>query len=52
MENQKCKYCGEELDKAKIIRNENVCSKCRQKLPLVKELVAICKEIKKECGKE
>lgn len=41
----KCKYCGAELN----TRGHEfvMCNNCRIKLPLVKELVAICKEIKK-----
>lgn len=36
-----CKYCGAQINKGAI------CVKCIQKRPLVRELVAICQEIKK-----
>lgn len=36
-----CIYCGARIDKG------NVCVKCHQKRPLVRELFAICQEIKK-----
>lgn len=42
-ENKVCKYCGEELKWRETV----MCNNCRMKLPLVKELVAICQEIKK-----
>lgn len=40
-----CKYCGAILNKGWY--KGDICGGCRQKQPLVKELVAICQEIKK-----
>ena len=41
----KCKYCGAEINGS--IREGVMCNNCAQKRPLVRELVAICQEIKK-----
>ena len=45
MKERKCIYCG-----ATYRHNDKMCGKCRDKYPLVKELVALFKTIKKECG--
>ena len=47
MEN-KCKYCGKKIEKD---YNATICSVCSVKLKYVKELVALCQVIKKECGR-
>ena len=44
-----CKYCGKEI-KGKA-HNVNVCGVCTAKRKYVKELVALCQVIKKECGR-
>ena len=43
-----CKYCGNEV-KGKGLAD--VCSACKHKRKYVKELVALCQVIKKECGR-
>jgi hypothetical protein len=45
-----CKYCGKEI-KGKHYIELGVCATCVDKRPLVKELVALCQVIKKECGR-
>ena len=45
-----CKYCGHELKGKKYIQS-GVCANCFEKRPKVKELVALCQVIKKECGR-
>ncbi|MEE0967865.1 MAG: hypothetical protein U0M06_00645 [Clostridia bacterium] len=42
---RKCKYCGAE--RTSCWHEDGVCPNCHRKRPLVKELVAICQEIKK-----
>ena len=41
----KCKYCGTERKSG--MYEGGICPYCHQKRPLVRELVAICQEIKK-----
>jgi hypothetical protein len=45
---KKCKYCGKEI-KGKHYIELGACATCVEKRPLVKELVALCQVIKKEC---
>lgn len=44
-----CKYCGHKLHKNE--QSTGMCHNCRQKLPLVRKLVRIGQQIKKECRK-
>ena len=44
-----CRYCGKPLDKSAKKHTDNMCSNCRQKYRLVRDLCAICKQIKMEC---
>ena len=43
-----CKYCGKEITGKDRV---NVCNNCTVKRKYVKELVALCQVIKKECGR-
>lgn len=46
-----CKYCGAKLDENRKKYSDNICGKCINKYPLVRKLCAICKQIKRECGR-